>query len=334
MRRVVTAVLLLSTGVPAALAGTPSLGRAPVSRAAPAGRAPAGVLGSLAYGADVLTSPEDLVSFDVGNPGGMATVATVRRFLSGMDLLPSDPDTLYAVDFDTAELVRLDRLTGSLTVVGPATPPVGQVWTGLAGAPGDVLYGVTSDCASSTLVTVDPATAAVTVVGTITGGPCLVALAADAAGSLYALDILNDTLVAVDPATGAGSTIGPLGYDANYAQGLDVNPATGTLYVAAYNDTLGRAELRIADPATGATTLVGPFPGGTEVDGLAITSIAAPTPTPVPTSTPTPTPPPGATPTPTPSRGYGVPVSGPRGAAALAALLALAGAALLLRRTR
>ena len=67
--------------------------------------------------------------------------------------------------------------------------------------------------------------------------------------------------------------IGPTGYNANLAQGMDFDPETGILYLAAYNNDTGSAELRTVDLSTGATTLVGPIGAGT---GVIVTAFGIP----------------------------------------------------------
>ncbi len=94
----------------------------------------------------------------------------------------------------------------------------------------------------------------------------IIDIAVTPGGEMFGVDIVNDNLIQIDPATGAGTVIGYIGFDANYAQGMDYEETSGTLYLAAYGS---QGELRIADPATGNTTLVGAFPGGAEVDSLA-----------------------------------------------------------------
>jgi len=104
------------------------------------------------------------------------------------------------------------------------------------------------------------------VIGEITNAPAIIDIAINAAGEMYGVDIINDNLIQIDPATGAGTVIGSIGFSANYAQGMDFEEESGVLYLAAYSS---QGELRIADPATGNTVLVGAFPGGAETDSLA-----------------------------------------------------------------
>ncbi len=99
--------------------------------------------------------------------------------------------------------------------------------------------------------------ATATSIGTITNSPCSIAVAVDTGGTMYTYDLVNDVLLTVDKATGAGTTIGSIGFDANFGQGMDYDPTTGTMYMAAFNNGTFLAELRTVDLATGNTALVG-----------------------------------------------------------------------------
>ncbi|MEW6336119.1 MAG: DUF4394 domain-containing protein [Acidobacteriota bacterium] len=188
------------------------------------------------------------------------------------DFLLGDFSTLYVLDFYANELRKVLTANGATTVVGAAAAGSGQAWTGLTASASGMLYAAGTTCGGSTLYTIDATTAAVTAVGTITNAPCIIDIAINAAGQMYGVDILNDVLVGIDPATGAGTVIGPLGVDVNYAQGMDFDEVSGILYWAAYTSTSG-GELRTINTATGASTLIGAFPGGAEVDSLAIATV-------------------------------------------------------------
>jgi PKD repeat protein len=61
--------------------------------------------------------------------------------------------------------------------------------------------------------------------------------------------------------------VGSLNASANYAQGMDFDEETGILYWAAYTS---QGELRVIDINTGASTVIGSFPGGAETDAFAV----------------------------------------------------------------
>jgi hypothetical protein len=83
---------------------------------------------------------------------------------------------------------------------------------------------------------------------------------------MYGVDIIGDQLVSIDSSTGAITPSGSLGFDANFAQGADFDEDADVLYLAAYNNGIAAAELRIADTSTGATTLVGSIGAGAGVE--------------------------------------------------------------------
>ena len=153
---------------------------------------------------------------------------------------------------------------------GTAVSPGGN-WTGLSGTPDGTLYGLTSVCNTSTnLVTVDPATAAVTDLGSLPGITCGIDLAYNTNDDMiYIVDIVTDSLFKVDPATMTITLVGATGISANYAQGMDYEEETGVLYWAAFNYDTYAGELRIIDTTTGNSALVGGFPDGAETDCLA-----------------------------------------------------------------
>ncbi|HOV49132.1 MAG TPA: S8 family serine peptidase, partial [Anaerolineae bacterium] len=218
-----------------------------------------------AFAIDLSTG--DLGTFMSDAPGAWTDIGPVG--LDGPfagDFLGGDFSQMYVLDYYANTLYVVDTATGVATEIGTSTPQSGQVWTGMTGFVDGTLYAASTDGGQSYLYTVDPATGATTVVGEITNAPVIIDIAINADGEMYGVDIGSDVLVAIDPATGAGTVVGSLGYNANYAQGMDFEEESGVLYWAAYGTS---GELRIIDTETGASTSVGAFPGGTEVDCLA-----------------------------------------------------------------
>ncbi|MGQ9836131.1 MAG: carboxypeptidase regulatory-like domain-containing protein [Thermoanaerobaculaceae bacterium] len=223
-----------------------------------------------AYGIDL--SNKLLLNWpDITVPGTATTVGPDTNNDFAGDFVLGDFSKLYVLDFTNNQLAYLDTSTGARTIVGSATPSGGHQWTGMAASPTGTIYASATDCSSSTLYTIDKNTGAATLIGTITNTPCAINLAIDPAGQwLYAVDIVNNNLVKIDPSTAAGTIVGSVGIDASYAQGMDFDDLTGTLYWASFNFTSSSGELRVIDTTTGASTLVGAFPGGAEIDALAI----------------------------------------------------------------
>ncbi|KPJ48850.1 hypothetical protein AMJ40_06770 [candidate division TA06 bacterium DG_26] len=186
---------------------------------------------------------------------------------------------MYGLDYATDEFVTIDVGTGTVTSIGTATPYGSEAWTGLAMDPTDgTMYASGTDIIQSSLYTVNVATGVVTRIGEITNAPAIIAIAVSPWGEMYGLDIVNDVLVRIDKTTGAGAVIGPIGFNANYSQGMDFDESDGTLYLSAFNNDSFQGELRIADVFTGTTFLVGPlgsvFPGGTvEITGFGVATV-------------------------------------------------------------
>ncbi len=228
--------------------------------------------GAQAYGVDLLTDNFYEIP-DVDMPGTWNLVGSSVGACFGGDFIDNDFSKLYVVDYNTNQLKSIDTATGAVTVIGPCTALSGHTWTGMTGSADGIMYMCSTSGSVSTLYTVDLSSGALTQVGSVTNAPILIEIAINANGEMYGYDIGTDVLVRIDPATAAGTVIGSLGFDASYAQGMDFDFASGICYLAAYNvDTGGTAEMRTVDLNTGATTLVGAFPAGTEVDAFGITS--------------------------------------------------------------
>ncbi len=223
--------------------------------------------GEPAYALDVYPGNNLVYIPDTTVPGTWNTIGSVTQFHPAGDFLNGDFSKLYALDYDSNEFVTIDTATAARTVIGTSTPRSGERWSGMTGATDGTLYASSAACGTrSTLYTINPADGAVTEIGEITGAACIIDIAINAQGEMYGVDIVSDQLYQIDPTTGAGTAIGALGVNANYAQGMDFEEKSGVLYWAAYTT---QGELRIIDTATGASALVGAFPGGAEVDALA-----------------------------------------------------------------
>jgi hypothetical protein len=147
----------------------------------------------------------------------------------------------------------MDLSTGVFTLEGNTT----QTLAGMAVANGE-LFASSYHTTNGTLYTVDPATGALTTVGTATGFDY------DDFGStttgLYALSAGSPSLYSIDPTTGAATLIGPTGLGYGSWRGLSTN--SSTLYFADGGD------LYTLSTTTGAATLVGAFGSSAEMGVL------------------------------------------------------------------
>ena len=273
--------------------GDPSkteIGPAPLARSGkPHVPRPLAPVGVPAFAADLINS--ELVGMDVTAPSTLTSTVPLAGELSLLagDFRGEDFSTLYAIDFRSFDLLKVDTTTGAATLVYLAVPPPGvdsDAWTGMGwDATTNTMFAVTSGGRTpvSTLVKIDPDTADITLVGTITGvgdpdnGTAIIDVAIDANGLMYGVDIVTDTLVAIDKTTGEASTIGSLGFDANFAEGLDFDDTTNTLYFSAFNNDIGMAEMYTIDTETGLGTPIspiGPDPANTQYSALGIARLA------------------------------------------------------------
>lgn len=228
--------------------------------------------GNAAFAVDVY--PDEYLHYipNIDTPEDWISVGSVAdtAYFAG-DFVGNDFSQMYVIDYYLNELHTLNTITGADTTIGGCNPISGQVWTGATGTADGTLYASSTDDLNSYLYTVNVNTGTTTVVGQITNAPAIIDIAINADGEMYGVDVSSDNLVQIDPATGAGTVVGSIGFDADYAQGMDFEDESGVLYLAAYNVSAGRGELRIADTATGNSVLVGKFPDGAETDALAFT---------------------------------------------------------------
>ena len=177
-------------------------------------------------------------------------------------------DPIYALDF-SADLVFLwahDFLTsqfggyqidGTFNPIGPLVPPPGDIFTGMSTDPvtGEV-FMVSTSCAGSTLFTVNPASGVATPVGGVAGADCVIDVAIDCSGDLYALDLISDSLYEVDRGTGAATLVGPTGIDHNFPQGMDFDNESGVLYAWAHDAATDETAYGTIDLETGALAVL------------------------------------------------------------------------------
>ncbi|MGD8413848.1 MAG: choice-of-anchor D domain-containing protein, partial [Candidatus Latescibacterota bacterium] len=206
------------------------------------------------------------VNFNLNVPEVLNSVAPAPDFIWLGDFGPDDNTFVYALnDFD--QFMQIDTTTGVQTITGSLTAWGTESFSGMATDPTDgTMYLSSTNVSGSSLYILDPVAVTATRIGAV-GFPGIIAIAVDDQGDMYGHDIVTDELVSIDKTTGAGTAIGSLGFDANFAQGMAFDPASGELLLAAFNNSVFEAELRIADRTTGATALVGVLgsttPGGT-----------------------------------------------------------------------
>ncbi len=225
----------------------------------------------------VLTSNDQIITFDSASPGTILSARSITGLqigesLQGLDARPVN-GLLYSLG-SSSRLYTVDPSTGAATQVGS-----GQFSTLLNGTSFGLDFNPTVDRirVSSDLdqnLRLNPNNADVTVDGTFAynGGdlfaannPNINAVAYDnnvvgaVTTTLYAIDSLLNTLTVVtSPNSGTLSTIGSLGIDAARFNGFDISGVTGLGYAvspAASSDPA--ANLYTIDLNSGLATLVG-----------------------------------------------------------------------------
>jgi hypothetical protein len=224
------------------------------------------VTGVKAFGTEIRHT--NLFQFYTGDPGVITNIGKYgANFVWASDFLPHGLNTLYAIR-DNNQFIAINVTNAKATVLGMSVPSPGQSWTGMAGDPDGTLYACSTDINKSELYRIDPSDGTATLIGPIVNSPGIIAIGINAEGRMYGHDIVNDSLMSINKYTAVGTIIGPLGFNANFGQGMDFDYESGICYLAAFNQNTG-PELRIADLATGNTTNVGAFTVG-QVGSMAV----------------------------------------------------------------
>jgi DNA-binding beta-propeller fold protein YncE len=172
------------------------------------------------------------------------------------------PSTLFSVP--------LEDPFPAVTSLGAVGAQVGEGDLALDPQSGDLFaVGLTDLIAPFTLLRIDRSDpAAAQVVGQI-GLNDVSALAFDPSGALYALDTGADALLELDPSNASTLSTTPLSIALGTLAGMDIDPATGTVYVAD-GGTGGTNTLYTLDPATGVLDAIGPLGIASGLSGLAV----------------------------------------------------------------
>lgn len=186
----------------------------------------------------------------ISNCGGLPmNLVRISLIAAAMLALTSraDAGVLYAATSagTTGELYILDQTNGAVIQdVGPLNDVAGLNYpiTGLAFNPfTGTLFGSSGNSQSATqarLVTIDAATAQVTVVGSFNAGPVngsgapatMADIAFDPAGNLYGVgSIGGPNVYSINTATGQATVVGPSGFSSTSGGGLAISPA-GTFF--------------------------------------------------------------------------------------------------------
>jgi len=225
------------------------------------------------FGVNIISDPCVFISLNTASPATPNIIGNLNLdsndFVIGADYIPGEFDKILALTY-YQRLIKITIASGAVELLGTISLPSGRVWTGLTVAQDGVIYASAAEAGVSYLYSVDLNPVSTSLIGTISGSALIIDIAINAAGNMYGVDIDNDNLLAIDKSTGAGTIVGSIGFDAQYAQGMDFDNVNDVLYYAAFEATLG-GHLRVVDVASGNSTSIGQISGGSmEVDGFVI----------------------------------------------------------------
>ncbi|QDV06751.1 hypothetical protein Poly30_22660 [Planctomycetes bacterium Poly30] len=187
----------------------------------------------------------------------LSVLGTEARNLYGIDFDPSGT-TLYGVDDATLEIVTIDPATGVSTPTGTLLTGPASL-TGLSGlscAPDGTWYLSDYDGMDSNLFRGSIHTGVFDFVGVIAPANLMIDIACDAQGNLYGFSVSDDSLYTIDTSTGLGTPIGTgIGLNANFAQGMDFDWSTDTLFATVYTGS-GTGAFCAIDLTTGVATIL------------------------------------------------------------------------------
>ena len=243
---------------------------------------PGGVAGR-AYAIQINATGSPLVSLALDTPGTVALHGATTPELTTYagDFVGNDFSRLYLIDRTNNRLLTLSVPGNGQTDNGPTAIPPGSSARWAAGTWSQkaqkfyVISANSSGTATPVIGTVDLATGTITTLATVSGITNPVGMAAHPDGRLFVADITLDKIALLNPATGVATPLPQtLGANLRYAQEMDFDDATGTLYMAAwYDSTAASSDLRRVDLNTGSSVSlghIGPDNANMELDVFSI----------------------------------------------------------------
>jgi hypothetical protein len=210
------------------------------------------------------TTSNRLIVFPANAPAlnVVSTTGTFRGF--AMDFNAS-ATTLFGITTNATllppfQIGTIDQTTGNFTtnanVTGAGAAETN--WSGLASDTNGLWYASASGGAGiNNLYTISPATGITTLVGNINAGSTAlnIDITIDRNGQMFGMDIATDRVYKIDKTSGAVTFLsaGSMGFNANFAQGMDFDWDTNTLYATIYTGG-GTGVYASIDTTTGVAT--------------------------------------------------------------------------------
>lgn len=167
------------------------------------------------------------------------------------------PDSKDAIVVDNMNNFYRVMPDGQYETVGQINPAAGLSFTGLEYTSDGKLYGIATDGAGDTrLYEINLSTQNAIPVGSSNGLVVGIALGRDMNNNLYSYDIDTNLVSRIDRVTGMAMMLGPIGFNANFGQGMGYDDNNDQLLITAFNGGTFKPELRSVNTTTGASTLI------------------------------------------------------------------------------
>ena len=209
--------------------------------------------------------PQGPVSFHSQTPSVITSIVdqSSEQFVQGSTWANGQ---WYGTVYGTNDLVTIDTSTGQRTILGN----LGIEITGLAyDWTTSTMFAMGVENSDYGLYTLNMSDYSLEYIG-YTGNSVYTGLGCDLNGDLFTVDLSNDQVVLIDNNSGEPEIKGSLGFNANWAQELEFDNSSNTLYFSAFNADIFSGELYTVNTTDGNLTLVGTYDGGLEVTGLCI----------------------------------------------------------------
>lgn len=167
------------------------------------------------------------------------------------------PGSQTAIVVDNANNFYEVSPSGNYEVVSLIDPGGGLSFTGLEYASDGTLYGIATNGSGDTrLFEINLSNKTATPIGGNNGLVVGIALGRDMNNNLYSYDIDTDMVHRIDRNTGMATMLGPIGFNANFGQGMGYSENEDQLLITAFNGSTFKPELRSVNTSTGASTLI------------------------------------------------------------------------------
>jgi hypothetical protein len=219
------------------------------------------------YG-DVYVNNNDYIGrFEASNPSNLNLLLpyTGKNFSNAGEMVAGSETQMYFIDHYNKYVYLFNAATNTASNLGVLSGVSGENVLGMALDYNSGDYYICDEL--NNLYTVDMNTLVALKVGNFGTSGFMIGITCDGSGNLWGFDIITDSFYSIDKNTGHATLVGPIGFDANFAQGLGYDSNADMVVMTSYNITSGgKGEYRSVNVSTGATTLLGDIGNGNTVE--------------------------------------------------------------------